>query len=114
MSDLTEAAVRGVVGGGVTTLQGDIRRLESAIAKIEGRLGDLHHLQSEMHRMVSDVTRLQDQLRNMPSLYQWSQHVQVTIEEIRARAQRAEESARYTAGYVAMRLKERYDSGVDT
>lgn len=113
MSNLTEAMIRGVVHTEIMNLQSDVKRLEGAIARIDGRLGELHTLQSEMHRMVSGVAQLQDQLRNVPTLGQAVQHIQAVVDEVRGRAQRAEESARYTAGYVAMRLKERYDNGND-
>lgn len=114
MSDLTEAIARGVVHTEVANLQGDIRRLEGAIERTMARLNELHSLQSEVHRMVSDVTRLQDQLRNVPMLGQSIQRLQAVVDEVRTRAQHTEESSRYTAGYVAMRLKERYDGGIDT
>ncbi len=111
MSDLTEATVRGVVRSELANVQNDIKRLEGLVSRVETRLNELHTVQNEVHRMVSDVTRLQDQLRNVPALGQSIQRVQTVVDEIRTRAQHAEESARYTAGYVAMRLKERYEDG---
>ncbi len=114
MSDLTEATVRGAVRAEIANVQGDIKRLEGMVNRIEARLNELQTVQSEVHRMVSDVTRLQEQLRNVPTLGQAVQHIQTIVDEVRSRVQHTEESSRYTAGYVAMRLKERYDSGVDT
>lgn len=114
MSDLTEATVRGVVRSEMANLQNDIKRLEGLVLRVEARLNELQTVQSEVHRMVSGVTQLQDQLRNVPLLSQSVQHIQTAIDEVRTRAQHAEESARYTAGYVAMRLKERYEKGVES
>lgn len=114
MSDLTESTVRGIVRGEVAGLQGEIKRLEGTLGRINSRLGELHSVQNEVHRMVSDVARMQDQIRTVPGFQPLLQQMRTTIDELRVRVQRTEESARYTAGYVAMRLKERYDSGADT
>lgn len=111
MSDLTEASIRGAVRSELAALQADMRRFDDALVRIDARLNELQSMYGDVRRALGDMIRVQDQLKNMPTLYQSVQQVHAAIDEIRARAQRVEESARYTAGYVAMRLKERYDSG---
>ncbi len=106
MGQLTDSHVRDIVRSEVHTLSNDIRR---DIAKLESRLQDMHALQSDVQRTLHDIEQVMGQTKNIASVSSVLSQLQLSIDDIRARVKQAEESNRYTAGYVAMRLKERYE-----
>lgn len=109
MSDLSESAVQSIVRGEVSSLRGEVKRLESSISKIEARLNELHSLQNDIHATVIEIMRMHDQMKGVANITQAVHQTRALVEEVKIRVQHVEESARYTAGYVAMRLKERYE-----
>lgn len=106
MADLNESTVRSIIRAEIGSLASDIRR---DITKLESRISELHSLQSDVHRTLSSVDKLLSQTTAIANVARGLQNIQLTMDELRTRAQHTEESSRYTAGYVAMRLKERYE-----
>lgn len=106
MGQLTDANVRDIVRSEVHSAMGDIKR---DLAKIESRLHDLQAMQSDVQRTLHDVGALASQTKGLSNLSATLSQINFAVDEMRARVKRAEETSRYTAGYVAMRLKERYD-----
>ncbi len=106
MGELTDANVRNIIRSELGSLAGEVKR---DIAKLEGRIHDLQAMQADVQRTLRDVEQLMSQTKSVTNLTGALSQMQLAIEEIRVRAKRSEETSRYTAGYVAMRLKERYD-----
>lgn len=106
MGQLTDGNVRDIVRSELNGLSGDIRR---ELSQLERRIQDLHTIQTDIQRTIRDVEQMMSQTRNITNLSSVLSQLQLSLDEIRVRAKRSEESSRYTAGYVAMRLKERYD-----
>ena len=106
MSDLTDSSVRAIVHAEVQSIESDIRR---DLAEIKNRIQDLHSIQADVQRTVRDVEQLMSQTKNVAGISSLLSQINLSIDEIRTRTKHAEETSRYTAGYVAMRLKERYD-----
>lgn len=63
----------------------------------ESRLRSI--IKTEISTVHSDVKRLSREVERL----------RTTVEDLKLKVQRVEDSSKYTAGYVAMRLKERYD-----
>jgi t-SNARE complex subunit (syntaxin) len=113
MSELTDSKVQSIVRSELSNIHQDVKRIDSLLSRIEDKLNDLRNVQTEVHQAVMDINQLQQQTRNIPNnLNQTVTSIQQAIEDIKSRTQRAEESSKYTAGYVAMRLKERYERGM--
>lgn len=106
MSQISDSSIRDIVRAEVNSMAGDVKR---EISKLESRIQSLHSVQSEIHRKVNDIEQALGQTRSIASLASLISQMQLSIDEIRVRTKHSEESSRYTAGYVAMRLKERYD-----
>lgn len=110
MADINEASIQRAVQAAVTNLSNDLKRVENQVSRLESAMHDFHTLQREIHQMISNIQQLQNQTRNLPpNLAQDIQQIHHAVEEVRIRSQHAEESSKYTAGYVALRLKERFD-----
>lgn len=88
MADLTDASVRGIVRDELRDVKNDLKSLQHSISTIESRLSEL---------------------RDVGSLAQTMQSAERRLHDIETRVKHAEEMSQYTAGYVAMRLKEKYD-----
>ena len=106
MGQVTEAAVRDIVRSEVNSAMSDVKR---DIAKLESRMRDLHAVQADVQRTIHDIGTLSSQTKGVANLSSAVSQISLAVDEIRARVKRSEETSRYTAGYVAMRLKERYD-----
>lgn len=106
MGQISDSTIRDIVRAEVSSMAGDIKR---EIGKLDNRIQTLHALQSDIQRTIHDIEQVMGQTKNIASLSSLISQMQISIDEIRVRAKHSEESSRYTAGYVAMRLKERYD-----
>lgn len=106
MGQLTDSSIRDIVRAEVHAMAGDIRR---DLGRIENRIQDLLAIQADVQRTIRDIDQVMGQAKNIASLSSIVSNLQLSIDEIRVRVKHSEESSRYTAGYVAMRLKERYD-----
>lgn len=106
MGQLTDGNVRDIVRSELNSLSGDIKR---ELSKVDSRIQDLRAMQSDVQRTIREVEQLMSQTRSITNISNVLSQIQLSLDEIRVRAKRSEESSRYTAGYVAMRLKERYD-----
>lgn len=106
MADLTDANVRAIVHAEVGSMAADMRR---ELSEVKGRINELHSIQADVQRAVRDVEQLMSQTKSVANISTVLSQISIAIDEIRSRTKHAEETSRYTAGYVAMRLKERYE-----
>ncbi|HTK39906.1 MAG TPA: hypothetical protein VL362_03500 [Patescibacteria group bacterium] len=106
MGQLTDASVRDIIRSEVHSAVGDVRR---ELSRIDNHIQDLRVIQADVQRAVRDMEQLLAQTKNLTKLSGLLSQLQLSIDDIRIRAKRSEETSRYTAGYVAMRLRERYD-----
>lgn len=106
MGQVTDTTVRDIVRAEVQSAMNDVKR---DIAKLETRLRDLHATQADVQRALHETKAHSSQTNGVANLSSTLSQISLAVDEIRARVKRSEETSRYTAGYVAMRLKERYD-----
>ncbi len=85
MADLTDSNVRSIVRDELRDVANTLKHLEHSLSSLEAKLHDFQ-------RLMHDVQALDHNLKDM-----------------HARIKHGEEMSQYTAGYVAMRLKEKYD-----
>ena len=106
MSDISEANIRSIVRSEMNAVADSIKR---EISRLDSKLSEIHSVQGDVHRSLYSVERVMSQTSSIPNLSKSLHDINVNLESIRLRVKHAEDLSQYTAGYVAMRLKERYD-----
>lgn len=112
MPTLSDAQVRTIVRDELRDVHGAIAKLQAEIGKLEARLAPLSVIEQELHRLEPNVRSLSQHAYNIAGVADAVQTISQHVDIIHNRVKHAEELSQYTAGYVAMMLKERHERGL--
>ena len=109
MATLTDKEVRTVVRDEIREVKNELHQLHQLLSRIDSKLESVSNLQHEIEKLDINIRQLQGHSDNKDAISTHLQSIDRALNDIQIRVRHSEEMSQYTAGYVAMKLRQKYD-----